>query len=183
MDLHHARTVLGVTGTASWTEVRAAYRERIAQAHPDRAGGSTTVAAALNDAYTTLARARRAGTLHPATPPRGPTRSGGSHPETEPSFGPVEVLEGDTIHLPVPADEAFMRLVDACDRIGDVTYVDRSCAILEALVRIEGEGVCSLVISLQGRSNGTDAFCTLESIERVASPPVRDVVAALGGAL
>ncbi len=84
----------------------------------------------------------------------------------------------------MPADEAFARLLDACHQIGDVTYVDRSCAILEALVRVEGEGVCSLVITLQGRADGTDAFCTLEALEHVASPPVRaivvDLVAALG---
>ena len=60
-----------------------------------------------------------------------------------------------------------MRLLEACHRIGDVTYVDRSCAIFEALVAVEGEGTCSLVITVQGRADGTDAFCTLEAIERV----------------
>ena len=73
--------------------------------------------------------------------------------------------------------------VEACHRIGDVTYIDRSCAILEALVPVEGEGVCSLVITLQGRADGTDAFCTLEAIEHVASPPVRPVVERLVHAL
>ena len=96
---------------------------------------------------------------------------------------PPEVLDGDTVHLAAPPDEAFARLLDACHRIGDVTYIDRSCAILEALVRVEGEGVCSLVITLQGRANGTDAFCTLEAIEHVASPPVRPVVERLVDAL
>jgi hypothetical protein len=64
-----------------------------------------------------------------------------------------------------------------------VTYLDRSCAILEALVSLEGEGTCSLVITFQGRAHGTDAFCTLEAIEHVASPPVRPVVAALARAI
>ncbi len=95
----------------------------------------------------------------------------------------AEVLDGDTVHLPAPPDEAFARLVEAGHQIGDVTYVDRSCAILEVLVRVEGEGVCSLVITLQGRAHGTEAFCTLEAIEHVASPPVRPVVEALVGAL
>ena len=93
------------------------------------------------------------------------------------------MLEGDTVHLAAPPDEAFVRLVEACHQIGDVTYIDRSCAILEALVSVEGEGVCSLVISLQGRSHGTEAFCTLEAIEHVASPPVRPVVERLVHAL
>ena len=76
-----------------------------------------------------------------------------------------------------------MLLLDACHQIGDVTYIDRSCAILEALVRVEGEGVCSLVVTLQGRVTGTDAFCTLEAIEHVATPPVRPIVEQLVTAL
>jgi hypothetical protein len=93
------------------------------------------------------------------------------------------VLDGDTVHLAVPPDEAFARIVEACHRIGDVTYIDRSCAILETLVPVAEEGVCSLVITLQGRAHGTDAFCTLEAIEHVASPPVRPVVEHLVDAL
>lgn len=93
------------------------------------------------------------------------------------------MLDGDTVHLQAPPDEAFVRVLEACHRIGDVTYVDRSCAILETLVRVEGEGVCSLVITLQGRADGSDAFCTLEAIEHVASPPVRQVVDQLVTAL
>ena len=187
-DLLEARRALGVSVTATWAEVRAAYRERIAAAHPDRAGGSTAHAAELNDAYTALARARRADRLDPGAGGARPSTTAPEQPAAAPASRdrvgvPPEVLEGDTIHLPVPPEEAFARLVEACHRIGDVTYVDRSCAILEALVRIEGEGVCSLVISLQGRASGTDAFCTLESIERVASPPVAGVVAALADAL
>ena len=96
---------------------------------------------------------------------------------------PPEVLDGDTVHLPVPADEAFVRVLEACHRIGDVTYIDRSCAILETLVQVDGEGTCSLVITFQGRADGTDAFCTLEAIEHVASPPVRPVVEDLVAAL
>ena len=93
------------------------------------------------------------------------------------------MLDGDTIRLFMPPDEAFMRLLDAAHRIGDVTYVDRSCAIFETLVAIEGEGVCSLVVTLQGRADSTEAFCTLEAIEHVGSPPVRHVTEALVAAL
>ncbi len=182
MDPATARAVLGVAALDGWEEIRAAYRREIGRAHPDRAGGDGSRAAQLNVAYATLVRARRSGALD-ARPP-GP--AGPAAPSTPPAAAagpPPEVLDGHTVHLAVPPDEAFVRLVEACHRIGDVTYVDRSCAILEALVRVEGEGVCSLVISFQGRAQGTDAFCTLEAIERVASPPVHDVVAALVAAL
>ena len=177
MEVAAARAVLGLGPRPTWTEVRAAYRERIQAAHPDRAGGDTARAAALNAAYATLVRAKRTGDLHRA-PPEPPVV-----PVTPERFVPAEVLDGDTIRLAMPPDEAFLRLLEAAHRIGDVTYVDRSCAIFETLVAVEGEGACSLVITLQGRAYGTEAFCTLESIERVASPPVRHVTEALVAAL
>jgi hypothetical protein len=183
MDLAAARAELGLGPAPSWTQVRVAYRAQIALSHPDRAGGDPQRAALVTEAYATLERAHREGRLTerpapppPATPPR---RESSVTPLDE----PPEVLDGDTVHLVMPPDEAFVRIVEACHRIGDVTYIDRSCAILEALVTVEGEGVCSLVITLQGRSAGTDAFCTLEAIEHVASPPVRPVVERLVHAL
>ncbi len=176
MDVAAARAALGLGPAATWEDVRAAYRARITTAHPDRAGGDARQAATLNAAYAVLVRAKRSGALHAPPPPPPP-------PAREPMGEPPEVLEGDTIRLDVPPDEAFVRLLEAAHQIGDVTYVDRSCAIFEALVSVEGEGTCSLVVTFQGRAHGTDAFCTLEAIEHVASPPVRHVAEALVAAL
>ena len=176
MDVVEARALLGLEAAPTWAEVRVAYRAQIGAAHPDRAGGSTARAARVNTAYAVLELAHREGRLHSDAPAAAP-------PGTTGPDEPPEVLDGDTVHLPVPPDEAFLVVLEACHEIGDVTYVDRSCAILEVLVRIEGEGVCSLVITLQGRSHGTDAYCTLEAIEHVAAPPVRPVVEALVSAI
>lgn len=178
MEVAAARSLLGLGPTPSWTEVRVAYRAQIAATHPDRVGGDARRAALVTEAFATLERAHRDGHLHhPPTapvPPRDPLVP--RHRAPAPLDEPPEVLEGDTVHLPVPPDEAFVRVLDACHRIGDVTYIDRGCAILETLVQVEGEGTCSLVITFQGRADGTDAFCTLEAIEHVATPPVRPVV-------
>ena len=185
MDVGEARALLGLEAAPTWADVRVAYRAQIGAAHPDRAGGSTARAARVNTAYAVLELAHREGRLHSdaATTAPPPAPAAPPAPETNGPDEPPEVLDGDTVHLPVPPDEAFLVVLEACHEIGDVTYVDRSCAILEALVRIEGEGVCSLVITLQGRSHGTDAFCTLEAIEHVAAPPVRPVVEALVAAI
>lgn len=184
VDVGAARQALGVGDAPTWEEVRAAYRSRIAAAHPDRSGGDAALAARLNGAYAVLVRARRDGTLtqpatRPTAPPPAPPDPWG---EPGPSV-PPEVLDGDTIRIHLPPDEAFYVLLDAAHRVGDVTYVDRSCAIFEALVSVPGEGTCSLVVTFQGRNDATDAFCTLEAIERVASPPVRAVTEALVAAL
>jgi hypothetical protein len=185
VEVGEARRVLGVGDHPTWTEVRIAYRAQIQTAHPDRAGGDNHAAARLNDAFATLRRARAEGRLAEPAPAPPPPAAPPTWSAPAPEFDePPEVLEGDTVHLAgIPADEAFVRIVEACHRIGDVTYIDRSCAILETLVRVEGEGVCSLVITLQGRATGTDAFCTLEAIEHVAAPSPRHVVEALVDAL
>lgn len=178
MDVRAARQALGLRDAPTWDEVRAAYRSRIGAAHPDRVGGDTALAARLNAAYAVLVRARREGTQSsPAPLPQPPPP-----PEPAPAV-PSEVLHGDTIRVRLPPDEAFYVLLEAAHRVGDVTYVDRSCAIFEALVSVPGEGTCSLVVTFQGRNDATDAFCTLEAIEHVASPPVRPVAEALVAAI
>ena len=185
MEVAVARAELGLGPTATWTQVRIAYRAQIAASHPDRAGGDASRAAVITEAYATLELAHREGRLAEHATVPGATSSPPPHrpPPAPPLDEPPEVLDGDTVHLAVPPDEAFARIVEACHRIGDVTYLDRSCAILETLLPVEGEGVCSLVISLQGRADGTDAFCTLEAIEHVAAPPVRPIVERLVWAL
>lgn len=50
-----ARAILGVGPEASASEIRAAYREKMKRAHPDR-GGSTQAAARLNAARALLLR-------------------------------------------------------------------------------------------------------------------------------
>lgn len=183
MEVGEARRLLRVAPSASWGDIRQAYRRSIAAAHPDRHGGDHARATALNEAYAVLRRAHASNGLGPPTATRVPDPPSEAQEATAPLPGPPEVLDGDTVRLLVPPDEAFARVLDACHHIGDVTYVDRSCSIMETLVRVEGEGVCSLLITLQGRTDSTDAFCTLEAIEHVAAPPVRPVVEALVDAI
>jgi len=102
-------------------------------------------------------------------------------PPPPPPVG-VVVVGNDTLLLAAPPDEAFARLLDAAHQVAAVTYVDRSCAIFEAVVRLDGES-CSLVVTLQGRAHGTEAFLTLESLERVASHSPEPVLHELAAAL
>ena len=50
------------------------------------------------------------------------------------------------------------------------------------MVRQDGE-TCSLVVTLQGRAHGTEAFLTLEAMERAASLPTDRVLARMVAAL
>jgi hypothetical protein len=182
VDVVEARAVLGVSDGDGWDVVRLAYRRRIRAAHPDVHGvGTTPVAARLNEAYAVLSRARRTGAAaapasRATTPPAPPP------PPPAPPLVGVRVVGGDTLLLAVPPDEAFALLLEAGHRIGDVSYVDRSCAIFEVVLRQDGE-TCSLVVTLQGRAHGTEAVLTLEAMERAASLPPDRVVARVVAAL
>ena len=87
--------------------------------------------------------------------------------------------DGDTIAIGAPPTEAFALLLEAAARLGGIGYVDRQLGILEVIVRFEGGPSCSVLITLQGRAFGTDAFCTMDSIEAAPTPPLRPVVEAI----
>jgi hypothetical protein len=183
VEVHEARAVLGVTSGDDWDAVRLSYRHLMRRLHPDRAGPTFTHRAAeLNEAYAVLSRSMRAGKA------RAAARQGSPRPDivdtAPPPAPPVEshVDAGDTLVLVAPPDEAFTRLLEAAHVVGSVTYVDRSNAIFEVVVQHGGEA-CSFVVTLQEGANGTEAFCTLESLERVASPSPEPVVRQLAAAL
>ncbi len=97
---------------------------------------------------------------------------------------PPEVvrLDDDTIALDAPADEAFRWLVEVASDVGEVTYLDRSVPIVEVLCTFVGEPATSLVLTVQGRMDRTDAFCHVESIEARPAPPTAAVVDVLEAA-
>jgi hypothetical protein len=171
MEIAEARAVLGVDETSDWETVRDAYRRLIRQSHPDVAGpGHVHQASSVNIAYAVLDRAR--------------TSVERLEPDAVPVTAPaadVTIVGTDTIRIDAPAEESFVRLVEAAHRVGEVTYVDSSCAIFEAVVELSDGESYSLVVSLQGRADGTDAFCTLEALEHIGAEPVELVVAALAG--
>lgn len=184
MNPAEAARLLEVDLDDPWDDVRRAYREHIRAHHPDRAGaGSADRAAGIIEAYAVLV-AHRSSRPAPGEGPAEPVASAPARAPlrrawTEDPLGPVPGVarvDDDTLALDAPADETFRWLTEAANDIGEITYVDRSVPILEVLCRFEGEPATSLVITLQGRSDGTEAFCTAESIEARPAPPTAAVV-------
>jgi hypothetical protein len=176
--LEEAMGVLGVQPGATTLEVRAAYRRLVRDHHPDH--DSTTDAtrrtAELTEAYALVQRRLAAspdGRIEAPTVPAEP------RPAPTTAASAVKEVDGDSILLDVPADEAFAALFEAAGRVGHVAYFDRQLGILETVVRFEGGPSCSVLITLQGRAHGTEAFCTMESIEAAPTPPIGPVVDAL----
>jgi hypothetical protein len=156
VDEAEARAVLGVAAGATPAEVRSAYRALLLRHHPDHA--------AEDDA---AARTRQLTEAHAAL------RAAPSSPPAEPP--PEVTVDGATLSLVLPPDEAFLVLLDAAADLGEVTYVDPEVGLLDVHVAFEGGGTASLVVSLQGRATGTtDAFCTVADL---GTGPVADAPA------
>lgn len=194
MSLSEALAVLGVEPGMRMDAVRVSYRRQVRRVHPDlvdlvdRADAGRRTAA-VTDAFAVVRDAVRAsgGEVVPAPSPvdcTGDTTSDEAHraPWTVDTVE-AEAVDSDTISIAAPAPEAFSLLLDAAASIGAVGYVDRHLGILEIMVRFEGGPTCSLLVTLQGRSHATEAFCTMDSIEATATPPLRPVVEALVDAL
>jgi hypothetical protein len=131
------------------------------------------------------------GTAPPPPSTRGTGRS--DHGYTEP--GPAEApgsawsipldpdgppafvrVDADTLRFSAPADETFRWLLEGAHEIGAITYLDRSGPLFEVLCRFLDEPATSLLVTLQGRADGTDALCSAESIEARPGPPTAAVV-------
>jgi hypothetical protein len=176
--------VLGLSSGAAMSDVRAAYRRLVREHHPDVAGeeGSGQTAR-LTEAYALLRRVatETAAETFDLQPTDTATAASPAPQARSPYEEAVEAerAAGDTIVVRAPAAEAFGVLFEAAGRIGHVAYFDRQLGILETIVRFEGGPSCSLLITLQGRVGGTEAFCTLESIEATPTPPIQPVIDAL----
>jgi hypothetical protein len=161
VDRADALSVLGLAEGTSPTAVRDRYLELLRRHHPDLAGAaSTATAATITEAY------RVVRTTLPAPPDA-----------VEPAV--TVMADGDTLVVGLPADEAFLALLDVAASIGDVTYVDPEGGLIETLVTFTTGSAASLVMSLQGRAatGTTDAFCTLARRGRGDVPDVVPVVA------
>ncbi len=176
VTLDDALAALAVTRGASEHDVRRAYRRLIGAAHPDRAGGdpdATRRTARLTQAYAMVRRALAEGQL-------GQAPAAVAEPAVEVvATAPAAEIDQDSLVLDAPPDEAFAALFEAAGRVGHVAYFDRNLGLLETVVRFEGGPTCSVLITLQGRVYGTEAFCTMESIEAAPTPPIAPVIDAL----
>lgn len=192
-DQTAARSTLGVDSNADFSAIKQAYRDRISKAHPDIAGvGATGAAAELNAAYHVLSRANRSGDLDmsststtTASPVPGDEdqmqrRPTGEHLDVETATD-IRRIGDDTLVLSSPPGESFRRLIEAAHGLGEISYIDRSAAILEAVVRLDDDTSASLVISLQRRAHdgSCEAFVTLEALSRAESLDVSGVLTQL----
>jgi hypothetical protein len=174
MDLQQARSLLGLAADADDDQIRGSYRRLLLANHPDVTGGaagSTRRTAELNLAYSIVSGAT---TSSESTSGSAPGTTSAAYPSRQ-RADPGE----QSIPLKAPTLDVLDALCEAADRIGDLSYVDRSNGILETIIRPEGWPVCSLLITLQQSGPDTLASCTLESLDSRPGPPIGDIVQTL----
>jgi hypothetical protein len=164
-----ARRVLGVSPGASATELRHAYWSLMRRHHPDVAGNdpdTTAQAAALASAYSLLMRPTTEGSPPRSARPRPPADD---PPSTEVRTDGVVIVEA-------PGNETFLRVLDALETMGDVTYRDRSGGYLQAIVQPDGGPLCTMVVVIEPRSIDTVVLVSLDSMDSNDAPPVEPIL-------
>lgn len=181
MERAEAARVLGVARDAGPDEARAAFRLLIRRRHPDRAGATASAESArLIEAHRVL---RAPAAAPDAEGAGGGSPSAGSSPSS--TAVPVDArVEGDALVVDADPATVMVHLVEAGHALGEVTYLDRASGLVEILLLVQqGDDdhprACSLVASLQGRSEAVEVFCTIERLDGHPAPPIAPLVAAL----
>lgn len=190
MERTEARKVLGVDENATPEQVRAAYRRLVRAHHPDVAGSHQTRRTAdITLAYRALRDPADPPTPTPADAPTPTSATTPAPPDGAPPAVRVTRVDDDSFAIGLPADEAFLRILDLGHSLGEVTYVDPDGGLLETIVQFDDGSTCSAVFTTQGRADGTtEVFCTLARLSptRATAPAptaailVDAAIAALG---
>lgn len=167
MEVADALRTLGVEAGASWEDIRAAYRDGLMRHHPDTTGGEGS--AERTDAIVSAFRSLRTITNDGTTPLPTPL-----------------VFEMDDPNAPMvlharPGD-VFVRLYQAAEQIGHVSYADRDANLLQVTIGAGADTTWApsqLTAELSAEGSLTMAMFSLEPIGVQPAPPIADVVARL----
>lgn len=201
MSATDARRILGVEPGSDLDELRVSYRKLLLRTHPDLSGegDATERTIELTRAYTLLVDEQAAAEVADTPPaPRatgaeskgGPAadqaapqrRSEQRREQREPIV--IELVDSDTIGVGAPADETLFLLLDAANRLGEITYLDPSAGLIELIVEFVEAPTSSVVLSMQGRATGTtEVFCTVEPLSGGEAPPSDAVTRLILGTL
>lgn len=133
--------------------------------HPDVAGddpNATGRAAELTAAYRRLTTPQSA--PRPAAPPDPPPgRDDPPH---------AQVRADGVLIVEAPGNETFLRVLEALETIGDVTYRDRSGGYLQAIIQPADGPLCTMVVAVEPRAVDTVVSVSLDSMDGNPAPSV-----------
>ena len=143
--------------------------------HPDVARSdpeATDIAARLTTAYALLT------TPDPLFPNGRPPPAGSTtpHPDGPPH---TEVRADGAIIVEAPGNETFLRVHDALESIGDVTYRDRAAGYLQVIVQPADGPLCTMVVAIEPRSIDSMVLISIDSMDSNAAPPIEPILVEL----
>ncbi len=84
----------------------------------------------------------------------------------------VALVDDSTVRLDAGRDEALAAVVEAAHRLGEIGYLDAQAGLVEVVVEFVEAPTSSVLITLQGRIDGVDLFCSVEPLSGGESPPL-----------
>ncbi|MEM7092862.1 MAG: J domain-containing protein [Actinomycetota bacterium] len=168
MEAPDALRILGAAPGASWEEIRRCYREQLMSHHPDAAGGDDP--AGRTEQIVEAFRALRTITDDGARPLPLPLQI-----EEDAAGGPM-VLHAH------PGD-VFVRMCQAAERIGHLSYADRDGNILQVTIGNDDWAPAQLTAELTAEGALTMALFSLEALTTREAPPIHEVVSKLAESL
>jgi len=160
--------------------LRSAYRTRLRAVHPDvnPSAGAAEATERVTAAYRLLSTtAPPTGRARQQTPTgTGPTKSPPRRPEPVVQRVKATSLDARTIRVGGSRREVFAALLEAAQRLGEVTYFDRAAGLVEAVVEFIEAPTSSVVLTMRSvRSVAVDVSCTVEPLSGGDSPPIEAV--------
>jgi hypothetical protein len=134
--------------------------------HPDVAPGDPTATqrtSQLASAYTLLTSTEPG----PEPTPTRPT------PDPPPH---TEIRADGAVLVEAPGPETFMRVLEALETIGDVTYRDRSAGFLQAMVQPAEGPLCTMAVAIEARAVDSLVLVALDSMDSSAAPSVEPLL-------
>ena len=171
MEVLDALRILGVAPGAEWEDIRSAYREQLMSHHPDAHGDAATGERTeeIVEAFRSLRALTNDGTMPLPLP---------FHVDA----GLLESQPGDPtapLVLHARPGDVFVRMYQAAEQIGHVSYADREENVLQITIGDEEWAPAQLTAELTAEGSLTMALFSLEPLGVQEAPPIAEVVARL----
>lgn len=171
MEVLDALRILGAAPGAEWEDIRAAYREQLMSHHPDAQGDAAS--GERTEEIVEAFRSLRAITKDGALPLPLPFHIDAGLLDGEPGDPAAPMV------LHARPGDVFVRMYQAAEQIGHVSYADREENVLQITIGDEDWAPAQLTAELKAEGSLTTALFSLEALGVHEAPPIAEVVGRL----
>lgn len=186
VELGEALGTLRVQAPADWEDVRAAYRDQLMASHPDRTGGTDAEGrtAEVVAAFRLLREATAEGAIPLASVlAKAAERAAEEIRLARNAAVPATVSDAGTpaVVLTSATADVWGRVQEAMSIEGDISGVDRSAGLIQAVISVTGFAPAQLTAEVTPTGAGdAEVLFTLEALGVGDAPPLDEVVRRLG---